>query len=108
MSDRITARDCEQAARLVAREMLNAGLLALDEALVIERGSATYGRAWKVFITGGQYGTAWHNPPFGSLYSSSARELREKLIAILRTLEAVNFERGQAYARERIAEGVTA
>lgn len=90
MADRITAKDCERVAEMVTGMMWKMDIIAADETLVIESGSATYGRAWKVFITGGEYGTAWHTPPFGSLYSSSARELRGKLLAVADAFDAVS------------------
>lgn len=89
MADRITTKDVEQVAEIVAGMLWKLDVIAADETLVIESGSATYGRAWKVFVTGGQYGTAWHQPPFGCLYSGSAKELHGKLVAVLGALDAV-------------------
>ena len=89
MSDRITGKDCRKVAGFVAQDMARLGLLGSEESLVVEEGSVTYGRGWKVFVTGGQYGSAWHEPPFGSLWSKDARALWEKLHAVAATLDAV-------------------
>lgn len=89
MANRVTAKNVERVAEIVSGMLWKLDIMAADEVLVIESGSATYGRAWKVFVTGGQYGSAWHTPPFGALYSSSAKELHGKLVAVLNTLEAV-------------------
>ena len=89
MSDRITANDVERVAALVAVSMRHFGMLASDEALIVERGSVTYGRGWKVFVTGGKYGTAWNSTPFGDLWSKDARGLWEKLHVVARTFDAV-------------------
>lgn len=90
MSDRVTVKDVERVAEFVSGHMETLGLLRVadGERLVIESGSAT-GGAWKVFVTGGEYGGAWHVPPFGVLRSDSARELRDKLSAVLSAFDAV-------------------
>lgn len=89
MSERITKKDCDRVAEIVAQNMAACGLLGAGELLVVEAGSSMYGRGWKVFVTGGQYGSAWHRAPFGELWSDSARGLWEKLHVVARTLEAV-------------------
>lgn len=115
MSDRITVRDCERVAVAIGHEMKRMGLLPAGEwadcpshlvrsyvsaRLIVEAGSATYGRSWRVFVTGGRFGTAWHETPFGDLRSGSARELCGKMAAVLRTLEAVQraVQRAEAVA----------
>lgn len=89
MAGKITANDLRNVSALITRQMVNLGLINEGETLVIESGSATYGRAWKVFVTGGKYGTAWHETPFGSLYSGSARELYGKLVSVSGAFGAV-------------------
>lgn len=104
MSDRITARDCQRIAdrigelwsmdRKGGEWTREAGRTMPDRYawpfLIVEEGSATYGRMWRVFLTGGaEYMSALYSPPMGDLASMSARELHGKLVAVLRTVEAL-------------------
>lgn len=93
MSTRITVRDVETVAGIVSGYLYTLNLLGDGERLAVQAGSRTYGRAWRVFVTGGTYGTAFHNPPFGNLASQSAAELFGKLSAAGSALYAVSNTR---------------
>ncbi len=45
-----------------------AGMLADDEKMVLQHGSPSAGRAWRIYTTGGEHGTALAQPPEGSDY----------------------------------------
>lgn len=98
MSDRITAgRVVVLAVRLddLARRL---GLLADDEHLVIDQGSPTYGRAWRLH-SARAIGGGHHDGPFflgSGFLGSTTREAYAAIRGMVRALEAVAEARRRA------------
>jgi uncharacterized protein (DUF736 family) len=90
--DRVTDYQLDQLAKMISEELRWAGLLPDATKVVLDKGSKTGGRAYRIFTTGYGVGSGWSDRPLhlGDGYLGlTKREAWLSLRAILRTLEAV-------------------
>lgn len=104
MSKRITIKDVRPALENYAEACKEAGLIPEGMKIVLEEGSQTYGRAWRVFRTGIMVkdedghptfpkGSGHFNPPVGSAYlgwtaAEALAALQDRTTGIWAGLEA--------------------
>ena len=90
--ERTTDRQLEQLVEMIAQEFRWANLLPDETKVVVEHGSKTYGRAFRLYTTGYGSSSGYSDKPLhlGDGYlGMTKREAYQSLRAILRTLEAV-------------------
>ena len=90
--ERTTDRQLEQLVEMIAQEFRWANLLPDETKVVVEHGSKTYGRAFRLYTTGYGSSSGYSDKPLhlGDGYlGMTKREAYLSLRAILRTLEAV-------------------
>lgn len=89
--ERTTDRQLEQLVKMIAEEFKWANLLPNETKVILDKGSKTYGRAYRLYTTGYEGNSGWSDKP---LYLGlTKREAYLSLRAILRTLEAVRGTR---------------
>jgi hypothetical protein len=95
--ERTTDRQLEQLVKMIAEEFKWANLLPNETKIVLDKGSKTYGRAYRLYTTGNlAEAVGWSHKPLhlGDGYLGiTKREAYLSLRAILRTLEAVRGTR---------------
>jgi hypothetical protein len=90
--ERTTDRQLEQLAKMISEELRWANLLPNETKVVLDKGSKTYGRAYRIYTTGYGDNGGYSDKPLhlGDGYlGTTKREAYLSLRAILRTLEAV-------------------
>ena len=91
--ERITEERLDQLVKMIAEEFRWAGLLPDETKVILEKGSKTYGRAYRLYTTGYESkGGEWSDKPLhlgDGFLGLTKREAWLSLRAILRTLEAV-------------------
>ena len=90
--ERTTERQLEQLVEMIAQEFRWANLLPDETKVVLDKGSKTYGRAFRLYTTGYGSSSGYSDKPLhlGDGYlGMTKREAYLSLRAILRTLEAV-------------------
>ena len=98
MSDRITAGDVTVLAVRLDDLARRLGLLTGTEHLVLDHGSPTYGRAWRLH-SARDIGGGHHDGPFflgSGFLGSSTREAYAAIRGMVRALEAVAEARRRA------------
>ena len=94
--ERTTERQLEQLVKMIAEEFKWANLLPNETKVVLDKGSKTYGGAYRLYTTGYEGSSGWSDKPLhlGDGYLGiTKREAYLSLRAILRTLEAVRGTR---------------
>lgn len=82
--NRTTSADINRAFEAYVRACQDRGLVRPGSHLILESGSPTYGRPWRVYLTGlpvkdetGRYtypnGSGYHNPPVGDSYLGTSK-----------------------------------
>lgn len=90
--ERTTDRQLDQLVEMIAQEFRWANLLPDETKIVLDKGSKTYGRAYRLYSTGYAGNSGYSDKPLylGDGYLGlTKREAYLSLRAILRTLEAV-------------------
>ena len=90
--ERTTEKQLEQLAKMISEELKWANLLPNETKVVLDKGSKTYGRAYRICTTGYEGNSGYSDKPLhlGDGYLGiTKREAYLSLRAILRTLEAV-------------------
>ena len=90
--ERTTEKQLEQLAKMISEELKWANLLPNETKVVLDKGSKTYGRAYRIYTTGYEGNSGYSDKPLhlGDGYLGiTKREAYPSLRAILRTLEAV-------------------
>ena len=91
--ERITDSRLDQLVTMIAEEFRWAGLLPEGVKVILDKGSKTYGRAYRLYTTGYENkGGGWSDKPLhlgDGFLGLTKREAWLTLRAILRTLEAV-------------------
>jgi hypothetical protein len=90
--ERTTEKQLEQLAKMISEELKWANLLPNETKVVLDKGSKTYGRAYRIYTTGYEGNSGYSDKPLhlGDGYLGiTKREAYLSLRAILRTLEAV-------------------
>ena len=90
--ERTTEKQLEQLAKMISEELKWANLLPNETKIVLDKGSKTYGRAYRIYTTGYEGNSGYSDKPLhlGDGYLGiTKREAYLSLRAILRTLEAV-------------------
>jgi hypothetical protein len=91
--ERITERQLDQLVKMIAEEFRWAGLMPDETKVILDKGSKTYGRAYRLYTTGYEgKGGGWSDKPLhlgDGFLGATKREAWLSLRAILRTLEAV-------------------
>jgi len=90
--ERTTDRQLEQLVKMISEEFKWANLLPNETKVILDKGSKTYGRAYRIYTTGYGANSGYSDKPLhlGDGYLGiTKREAWLSLRAILRTLEAV-------------------
>jgi hypothetical protein len=90
--ERTTDKQLEQLAKMISEELKWANLLPNETKVVLDKGSKTYGRAYRIYTTGYEGNSGYSDKPLhlGDGYLGiTKREAYLSLRAILRTLEAL-------------------
>jgi hypothetical protein len=90
--ERTTDRQLDQMVKMISEEFRWAGLLPDETKVILDKGSKTYGRAYRLYTTGYGQNSGYSDKPLylGDGYLGlTKREAYLSLRAILRTLEAV-------------------
>ena len=90
--ERTTDRQLDQLIKMIADEFRWANLLPDETKVLLDKGSKTNGRAYRLYTTGYANNSGWSDKPLhlGDGYLGiTKREAYLSLRAILRTLEAV-------------------
>jgi hypothetical protein len=90
--ERTTERQLEQLVKMITEEFRWANLLPAETKVVLDKGSKTYGRAYRLYTTGYEGNSGYSDKPLhlGDGYLGMTKsEAYLSLRAILRTLEAV-------------------
>jgi len=90
--ERTTDRQLEQLVKMISEELRWANLLPNETKVILDKGSKTYGRAYRIYTTGYGPNSGYSDKPLhlGDGYLGiTKREAWLSLRAILRTLEAV-------------------
>ena len=90
--ERTTERQLEQLVKMMTEEFRWANLLPAETKVVLDKGSKTYGRAYRLYTTGYEGNSGYSDKPLhlGDGYLGMTKsEAYLSLRAILRTLEAV-------------------
>ena len=92
MSERITTHQLEQLVRMISEEMRWAGLLPEGTKVILEQGSKTYGRAYRIYTVNYDKHGGYSDSPLhlgDGFLGATKREAWIALRSILRTFEAV-------------------
>lgn len=92
MSERVTAYQLEQLVKMISDELRWAGLLPESTKVILEQGSKTYGRAYRIYTVNYDKGGGYSDSPLhlgDGFLGATKREAWLSLRAILRTFEAV-------------------
>lgn len=93
--ERITTHRLEQLVKMIHEEMRWAGLItSTTEKLILDQGSKTYGRAYRIYTTDIEQGGGYSDAPLhlGDGYlGQTKREAYLSLRAILRTFETMRW-----------------
>ena len=92
--ERTTERQLEQLVKMISEEFRWANLLPAETKVVLDKGSKTYGRAYRLYTTGYEGNSGYSDKPLhlGDGYLGMTKsEAYLSLRAILRTLEAVRW-----------------
>lgn len=94
--ERITNEDLRIMLERYQRALDSLGIeLGEGERIGLDHGSKTYGRAFRLFLTGVDGGTGHHNPPVGDDFlGMTKREAFETLAERCRTMEDVAYRLG--------------
>lgn len=90
--ERTTDKQLEQIVKMITEEFRWAKLLPDETKVVLDKGSKTYGRAYRLYTAGYAGNSGWSDKPLylGDGYLGvTKREAYLSLRAILRTLEAL-------------------
>jgi hypothetical protein len=90
--ERTTDKQLDQMVKMISEEFRWANLLPDETKIVLDKGSKTYGRAYRLYSTGYAGNSGYSDKPLylGDGYLGlTKREAYLSLRAILRTLEAV-------------------
>lgn len=95
--ERVTERQLEQLAKMIQEEMRWAGLItSTTERVIVDMGSKTYGRAYRIYTTDIEKGGGLSDAPLhlGDGYlGQTKREAWLCLRSILRTFEAMRHSK---------------
>ena len=90
--ERTTERQLEKLVEMIAQEFKWAKLLPDETKIILEKGSKTYGRAFRLYSTGYENNSGYSDKPLhlgDGFLGHTKHEAYLSLRAILRTLEAV-------------------
>ena len=95
MSDRITNEDLDNMLARYTRALKRLGIntgTSDGTTIGMQRGSKTYGIAFRLFTTGGALGSGHHRPPVGDDYlGMTKREAWDTLATLSRAMEDVAY-----------------
>lgn len=92
MSERITTHQLKQLVNMISEEMRWAGMLPQGTWVILEQGSKTYGRAYRIYTMNPNNGGGYSDSPLylgDGFLGATKREAWIALRSILRTFEAV-------------------
>ena len=92
MSERVTTHQLEQLVRMITDEMRWAGMLNDSTKVVLDQGSKTYGRAYRLYTVNYDNGGGYSDSPLylgDGFLGMTKREAWLSLRSILRAMEAV-------------------